>query len=70
MKSRKGRKIHGKIPAYEGHVIEKLDSEYKKQYETEESKFMVDWFSVTNITSKAKFEDNSRRKRVIINHVH
>ena len=33
------------------------------QCETDEDKFMVDWFSVTNITSKTKFKDNSRRKR-------
>lgn len=28
------------------------------QYETDESKLMVGWFSVTNITNKTKFEDN------------
>ena len=68
-KSRKGKKILGKIPDFEGRVIEKTGSEYKRQYETDESKFMVDWFSVTNITSKTKLEDNSRRKEVIINHI-
>ena len=62
-KSRKGKKVLGKIPAFEGRVIEKKGSEYKIQYETDESKFMVDWFSVKNITSKTKFEDNSRRER-------
>ena len=36
---------------------------YKIQYETDESKFMVAWFSVKNITSKTKFEDNSRQER-------
>ena len=62
-KSRKGKKILGKIPAFEGRVIKKKGSEYKIQDETDEGKFMVDWFSVTNITSKTKFKDNSRRKR-------
>ena len=62
-KSRKGKKILGKIPDFEGYVIEKKGSEYKIQYETDESKFMIDWFSVTNITSKTRLEDNSRRKR-------
>ena len=62
-KSRKGKKILGKIPAFEGRVIEKKGTEYKIQYETDEGKFMFDRFSVTNITSKTKSKDNSRRKR-------
>ena len=52
-----------KFPAFEGRVIEKKGSAYKIQYVTDESKFMVDWFSVTNITNKTKFEDNSRQER-------
>ena len=56
-------KILYKISAFEGSVIEEKGSEDKIQYETDESKFMVDWFSLTNTTSKTKFEDNSRQKR-------
>ena len=63
LKSRKVKKILGKIPAFEGRVIEKKGNEYKIQYETDETKFMVDWFSIRNITNKTKFEDNSRRKK-------
>ena len=59
----KGKKILGKIPAFAGRVIGRKGSEYKIQYKTDESKLMVDWFSVKNITSKTKFEDNSRRER-------
>ena len=62
-KWRKGKKILGKLPASEGRVSEKKGSKYKIQYETDESKFMVDWFSVMNVTSKTRFEDNSRQKR-------
>ena len=62
-KLRNRKKILGKIPAFEGRVIGKKGSEYKIQYEIDESKFMVDWFSVKNITSKTKFEYNSRRER-------
>ena len=60
-------KILDKIPAFEGRVIEKEGSEYKTQCETDESKFMVDWLSVTNITNKKKFEDDE--KEVTTNHV-
>ena len=56
-------KILDKILAFEGRVIEKKGSEYKIQCKTDENKFMADWFSVTNITNKTKFQDNSRRKR-------
>ena len=49
-KSRKGKKIL--FPVFEGHVIDMKGSEYKIQYETDESKFMVDWFSIVNNTRK------------------
>ena len=41
-KSRKGKKILGKIPAFEGRIIEKRKNEYKVQYETDDHKLMVD----------------------------
>ena len=62
-------KILGKIPAFEGRVNEKKGSENKIQYETDESKFMVHWFSVTNIISKKNSKIIQERKEVIINHV-
>ena len=70
-KSRKGKKILGKIPAFEGRIIEKRKNEYKVQYETDDHKLMVDWlidhklmvdwFPVKDITSKTKYEENKRR---------
>ena len=51
-KSRKGKKILGKIPAFEGRIIEKRKNEYKVQYETDDHKLMVDWFPVKDITTK------------------
>ena len=62
-------KILGKIPAFEGRAIEKKGSENKIQYETDESKFMYHWFSVTNITSNKSSKIIQERKEVIINHV-
>ena len=59
----KRKKVLGKNLAFEGCAIGMKGSEYKMQYEADESKFMVAWFSVRNTTSKTKFEDNSRRKR-------
>ena len=44
-KSRKGRKILGKIPAFEGRIIENRKNEYNVQYETDDHKLMVDLFS-------------------------
>ena len=63
-KSRKGKKILGKIPAFEGRIIEKRKNEYKVQYETDDHKLMVDWFTVKDITSKTKYEENKRRIKV------
>ena len=60
-KSRKGKKILGKIPAFEGRIIEKRKNEYKVQYETDDHKLMVDWFPVKAITSKTKYEENKSR---------
>ena len=60
-KSRKGKKILGNIPAFEGRIIEKRKNEYKVQYETDDHKLMVDWFPVKDITSKTKYEENKRR---------
>ena len=68
-KSRKEKKILGKIPAFEGRVIEKKGSEYKIQYETDENKFMVDWFSVTILPIKQNSKIIQDGKDVIINHV-
>ena len=62
-KSRKGKKILGKIPAFEGRIIEKRKNEYKVQYETDDHKLMVDWFPVKDITSKTKYEENKRRTK-------
>ena len=41
-KSRKGEKILGKIPAFDGRVIEEKGGEYKIQCETDKSKFRID----------------------------
>ena len=60
-KSRKGKKFLGKIPAFEGCIIEKRKNEYKFQYQTDDHKLMVDCFPVKNITSKVKYEENKRR---------
>ena len=54
-------RILGKIPAFEGRIIEKRKNEYKVQYETDDHKLMVDWFPVKDITSKTKYEENKRR---------
>ena len=62
-KSRKGKKILGKIPPFEGRIIEKRKNEYKVQYETDDHKLMVDWFPVKDITSKTKYEENKRRTK-------
>ena len=40
-KSRKGKKILGKIPAFEGRIIEKRKNEYKVQYETDDHKWLI-----------------------------
>ena len=60
-KSRKGRKLLGKIPAFEDRIIEKRKNEYNGQYEMHDHKLMVDWFPVKDITSKTKYEENKRR---------
>ena len=60
-KSRKGRKLLGKIPAFEDRIIKKRKNEYNVQYETHDHKLMVDWFPVEDITSKTKYEENKRR---------
>ena len=60
-KSRKGKKILGKIPVFEGCIFETRKNEYKVQYETDDHKLMVDWFPVKDITSKTKYEENKRR---------
>ena len=60
-KFRKRKKILGKIPAFEGRIIEKWKDEYKVQYETDDHKLMIDWFPVKDITSKAKYEENKKR---------
>ena len=62
-KSRKGKKILGKIPAFEGRIIEKRKNEYKVQYETDDHKLMVGWFSVKDITSKTKYAENKTRMK-------
>ena len=59
--SRKGKKILGKIPPFEGRIIEKRKNEYKVQYETDDHKLMVDWFPVKDITRETKYEENKRR---------
>ena len=56
-------RILGKIPAFEGRIIEKRKNEYKVQYETDDHKLMVDWFPVKDITSKTKYEENKRRTK-------
>ena len=60
-KSRKRKKILGKIPAFEGRIVEKRKNEYKVQYQTDDHKLMVDWFPVKDITSKTKYEENKTR---------
>ena len=40
----------------------------KKKYETDESKFMVDWFSVRILPIKQNSKINQDGKEVIINH--
>ena len=60
-KSRKEKKILGKIPPFEGPIIEKRNNEYKVQYETDDHKVMDDWFPVKDITSETKYEENKRR---------
>ena len=48
-KSRKEKKLLGKIPAFQGRIIEKRKNEYKVQYETVDHKLMVDQFPVINV---------------------
>ena len=60
-KSRKGKKVVGKLPPFEGPIIEKRKNEYKVQHEANDHKLMVDWFLVKDITSKTKYEEHKRR---------
>lgn len=62
-KTRRGKKILGKIPTFEGRVIEKKDKEYKVQYETNDKQQLVDWFPVSHITSKTKHEESQRKNK-------
>ena len=58
---RKIKKILGKIPTFEGHIIKKRKNEYKVQYEMDDHKLIVVWFPVKDITSKTKYEGEKRR---------
>ena len=62
------RSIAFSIPGAPNITKNKLVKKKKKQYETDESKFMVDWFSVRMLPIKQNSKIIQDGKEVIINH--
>ena len=63
-KTRRGKKILNELPAFEGRILEVKGNNFKVQYETDCGEQLTNWFSVCNIVSTTKEEENKRKKSI------
>ena len=61
-KTRRGKRIFVQIPSLEGVILEQKGLEYKVQYVIDEDAQLSDFFLTSQIISKTKKTENSRKK--------